>query len=338
MIAWLQLPKVRRIQILNQANNRTGIRPHALEKDWWVTLVLKAIFDTQWAQYLVFKGGTSLTKSWKLIERFSEDIDLSIDKEFLGFSGDPNKSKIERLRRRSSEFISIEFKEELQRVLLALGVSPDQFEVTAKYAGDSIRDLQVLEIQYRSVLEPDPNPYLKDKVVIEVGARSLREPSSPREITSIISEVFPSTSFAAAPFLVQTVDPKRTFLEKAFLLHELFYKGEIGCDRMSRHFYDLERLMDTEHATMAMQDKELYSGIISHREIFNKVTGVDYASHQSGAVNFIPPDDLKGVWEADYKAMQENMIYGESLPFQELIERLQELQNRFRQLEADNEK
>ena len=226
----------------------------------------------------------------------------------------------------------------MQRVLLALGVPPTEFEITAKYAGDSIRDPQVLEIQYRSVLEPDPNPYLKDKVVIEVGARSLREPSAPRQVTSIISEIFPGASFAAAPFFVQTVDPKRTFLEKAFLLHELFYKGESGCDRLSRHLYDLERLMDTEHAAMALQYKELYDGITSHREIFNKVSAVDYASHQPGTVNFIPPDAQKSVWEADYKAMQENMIYGESLPFRELMERLIELRNRFRQIVSDNEK
>ncbi|MBD0332778.1 MAG: nucleotidyl transferase AbiEii/AbiGii toxin family protein, partial [Chitinophagaceae bacterium] len=310
----------------------TGIRPHAIEKDWWVTVLLKAIFDTLWALHLVFKGGTSLTKSWKLIQRFSEGIDLAIDKEFLGFKGPPNKSKIERLRRNASKFVSGEFKEGLEKALLDLGVPADQFHINALFAEDSIRDPQVLELQYVSVLEPDPNPYLKEKVLIEVGARSLLEPSSAREITSILSEVFPDASFSTPPFLVQTVDPKRTFLEKAFLLHELFYKSESTKqhDRMSRHLYDLECLMHTEHATAALEDEELYNAIIQHREAFNKVTGVDYGSHYPASINFLPSQEQLSEWESDYKAMQENMIYGKSLAFADLIANLKTLMQRFR--------
>ncbi|RPD47263.1 nucleotidyl transferase AbiEii/AbiGii toxin family protein [Paracnuella aquatica] len=332
MIQWLNLKTERRIQILTQAAARTGIRPHALEKDWWVTLTLKAVFDTEWAPHLVFKGGTSLSKSWGLIERFSEDIDLAVDKEFLGFEGAPNKSKIERLRRSASYFISSEFKEGLIQSLLALGLKEDQFKVLAKYAEDSIRDPQVLELQYDSVLEPDPNPYLKEQVLIEVGARSLREPSSPRSVNSIISDAFPGASFATTSFDVQSVEPQRTFLEKAFLLHELFQRaeGEGTHDRMSRHMYDLERLMDTDHAAKALADKDLYQSIIIHRQQFNKVTGINYELHQHSTIDFVPGEASMRHWENDYRAMQEVMIYGESLSFAHLIDRLKELIGRFR--------
>lgn len=333
-MSWISLPKPRRIQILSQVNNQTGIRAHAIEKDWWITVALKAVFSTPWAEHLVFKGGTSLTKSWNLIERFSEDIDLAIDKEFLGFTGQPNRSKIERLRRNASRFISTEFKEGIEQSLLTLGIPKDQFQIHAQYAADSIRDPQVLELQYVSVLEPDSNPYLKDKVLIEVGARSLREPSNPRQISSIIATAFPETSFSDSSFSVQTVDPKRTFLEKAFLLHELFLKGE-GTrhhDRMSRHLYDLECLMQTPHADEALNDKELYNGIIEHRKAFNLVTSIDYNLHQPATINFIPPIEGRNEWENDYKAMQENMIYGKSPEFRDLMASLETLINRFREI------
>lgn len=334
MSAWIHLPKPRRKEILSQVSNRTGIRSHAIEKDWWITLALKAVYDTPWAKHLVFKGGTSLTKSWQLIERFSEDIDLAIDKEFLGFSGEPNRSKIERLRRNASKFISNDFKNGVEKSLLTSGIPKEEFQINANFAADSIRDPQVLELQYVSVLEPDLNPYLKEKVLIEVGARSLREPSNPREIISIIGQVFPQTSFSDLPFQVQTVDPKRTFLEKAFLLHELFQKGE-GThqhDRMSRHLYDLECLMRTEHSEAALKDTELYNGVIEHRQAFNIVTGIDYSLHQPATINFIPPKEQLNEWETDYKAMQENMIYGKSPAFKDLIENLELLLKRFRNL------
>ena len=334
MIQWLNLEKERRRQILNQTSIKTGIRAHAVEKDWWVTLTLKAVFDTQWAPQLVFKGGTSLTKSWNLIERFSEDIDLAIDKEYLGFQGEPNRSKIERLRRSASTFITTEFKDGLKKSLLNLGLKEDQFQLKARFAEDSIRDPQVLELQYNSILEPDPNPYLKEQVLIEVGARSLREPSSCRSVNYIISNTFPNTSFSTKAFEVQTVDPKRTFLEKVFLLHELFQRSDLegAQDRMSRHLYDLERLMDTEHAAEALVDKTLYQSIVLHRQQFNKVTGIDYKLHQPNFIDFIPPEQIYSQWERDYRAMQETMIFGESLPFEELIERLKQLRSRFRKI------
>jgi hypothetical protein len=331
MLPWLQLDNNRRVQVLNQAAARTGIRTHAIEKDWWVTRVLQALFRTPWTPYLVFKGGTSLTKSWQLIERFSEDIDLAIDKEFLGYEGAPNKSKIERLRRRASEFVGTTFKEGLQEQLVTLGIPENGFELGVRYAEDSIRDPQVLELRYVSVLQPDPNPYLREQVLIEVGARSLREPSSQRAITAIVDEIFPDAAFAMPSFGVQSVEPKRTFLEKAFLLHELFQRQveQQGYDRMSRHLYDLERLMDTTHGQEALRDKSLYQSIVEHRQLFNKVTDIDYTLHGPATLNFLPPEGVRQRWESDYRAMQETMIYGESLPFAQLLKRLQELQQRF---------
>ncbi|MGB3075636.1 MAG: nucleotidyl transferase AbiEii/AbiGii toxin family protein, partial [Chitinophagales bacterium] len=85
---WLKLTGERRIEILKKVSERSGLPPIAIEKDWWVTFALKASFEISCSPHLVFKGGTSLSKAWNLIERFSEDIDLAIDRNFLGFEGE----------------------------------------------------------------------------------------------------------------------------------------------------------------------------------------------------------------------------------------------------------
>lgn len=211
---WLLLPEKRRIEILNAVSTRTGLPENTIEKDWWVTLALKVTFSTKWARNIVFKGGTSLSKSWDLIERFSEDIDLALDREALGFTGDLSNSQIKNLRKVSYKFISNDFKNAVEEQLLGMGFAPDMFTLSAQASKDSDRDPQVLELQYKSIL--DKTGYIAQKVLIEIGARSLREPSSNRKIQSIIGNIFPEQSFEGQPFIVETVDPKRTFLEKAF--------------------------------------------------------------------------------------------------------------------------
>jgi Nucleotidyl transferase AbiEii toxin, Type IV TA system len=332
MLDWLELSEKRRQETLNLTRTRTGLLENAIEKDWWVTLALKVAFSTKWAPNLVFKGGTSLSKSWHLIERFSEDIDLSLEREVLGFTGDLSKNKLKALRKASFHFISNDFKNAIEEQLLSMGVDEKNFTLTAQESKDSDRDPQVLELQYKSVL--NNSGYIQEKVLIEIGARSLREPASERIIQSIIGATFPEQDFAGKAFSVLTVEPRRTFLEKAFLLHEEFRKPieQIRYERMSRHLYDLERLMDTPHAKEALSDPTLYESIVEHRKKFNQLRGIDYSFHSPDQINFLPPDDVIPVWENDYKLMRESMIYGEALEFQPLIKRLKELIEKFRSI------
>lgn len=326
MIAWLRHTPERQQELLGLASSRSGLPAGAIEKDWWVTLALNAIFQTPWAAALVFKGGTSLSKSWGLIDRFSEDIDLVLDRAVLGYPEDLSKNKIKALRRDSCAFISGEFRQKLQEQLLAMGTPSQLFSLTVKETTEHDRDPQVLVLNYTSVLDKDP--YLREAVLIEIGARSLREPAEQREIGSLISQTLKNNAVAGAPFSILTVTPQRTFLEKIFLLHEEFSKAEekVKSERMSRHLYDIERIMRTEYAQQALDDRELYLGIIAHREKFNAVRGLDYTGHQPATIRFLPPDTSLKDWEADYKAMRESMFYGESISFDELIARLLILQ------------
>jgi predicted nucleotidyltransferase component of viral defense system len=97
MKTWLNLPKQRQLDLFDQLSAMTGIMPQAIEKDARVTLILRIIFSSRIEQHLVFKGGTSLSKAYKIIERFSEDIDIAIDRKYLGFEGDLSKGEIRKL-------------------------------------------------------------------------------------------------------------------------------------------------------------------------------------------------------------------------------------------------
>ncbi len=324
---WLTLSKERRIEILNQATELTGLPAVAIEKDWWVTLVLNASFSLKYSNDIVFKGGTSLSKGWNLIERFSEDIDLAIDRKFFGFDGDISKTQIKNLRKQSCEFISTTFLDDLTRTLTEWKAI-DECKLIAQPVKDSDKDPQVIEIHYNSVI--DTSEYLPQRVLIEVSSRSLMEPIEERKINSILSENFPLQSFVTVPFAIPTVLPQRTFLEKIFLLHEEFSQDaeKIRIDRLSRHLYDLEKLMDTEHGVEALKNTDLYNNIVAHREKFNPLRGLEYSNHIPNKICIIPPDTVKKDYEIDYEAMTSFMIYGDLLKFDQLMKRLLELQTR----------
>jgi len=330
MKKFYDLSEQRRLDIYNQVSNLTGLPPAAIEKDWWVTLTLKAIFSLSFADHIVFKGGTSISKGWNLIERFSEDIDLVLDRTFIGFSGELSKGEIRRLRKASCNFISNDFPKQLEHVLQDIGIS--KFELSVKEYDASDTDPVEVQLNYGSITEK--SDYLLPRVLIEVGSRSLIEPVTERPIQSILSETFPTQKFTDSPVNIPIVLPKRTFLEKAFLLHEEFQRPleKMILERKSRHLYDLEKMMDTTHGIGALKDVDLYRSIVEHREKYAHLSEVDYSTHSPDKINFIPPDELIKKFDADYADMQENMIYGESLPFYKLIERLKELQNRFRNI------
>jgi hypothetical protein len=176
--------------------------------------------------------------------------------------------------------------------------------------------------------------YIRPKVIVEVGSRSLREPFSVRSFNSYVGEYNPDTVFADSLINVPTVNPERTFLEKIFLLHEEFQKplDKIRVDRLTRHLYDLEKLMDTEFAKKALTDSKLYQDIVDHRKLYTCIRGVDYDNHSPQKINPIPPAGIIDKWENDYMVMQQYMIYGESLSFLELIERVEELKSRLNNL------
>ena len=171
------------------------------------------------------------------------------------------------------------------------------------------------------------------KVIIEMGARALSEPSERREINSFIDQTFKGYDFIFSEFNVEVTVPTKTFLEKIFLLHEEFSKPPeiIQHNKMSRHLYDLERLMSTKYGMEAIADKELFETIANFRKKMNSRQGIRFENHKRTQLHITPPSEMMELWEKDYKLMQENMIVGDSKSFDELIENLKIIQKLLKQ-------
>jgi hypothetical protein len=329
---WQQIDRGRRINIIETVSKETGLSPASIEKDWRVTMALRALFRCDCAEVAVFKGGTSLSKAWNLIERMSEDVDIAVDRSFFGFEGQINRSAITKLRKASCLYIGTSLKSQLTHHLQDMGITG--FSLNIPETGDTAADPQIIELKYETLFAEDGDTYIKEKVLIEIGSRSLIEPSKKVEVRSVIANSYPQSSFADPTTPIPTVIPQRTFLEKAFLLHEEFQKPaeNIRVERMSRHLYDLERLMDTGFARNALEDISLYQSIVDHRSKLTAISGIDYSTHSPDTINFVPQESIIERWRNDYSFMQANMIYGESLPFEKLIERIKELNGRFREI------
>ena len=316
--------------VLTQAANKTGLPVQAVEKDLWVTVVLQMVFTLPVANHLVFKGGTSLSKVWKVIRRFSEDIDLAIDPSIWGFEGDLTKKQIKRLRKASSIFVRDELSHLLQEAVSETGMEK-WLHVEADPDGDgdgTYPEPRVIHIRYKSLFDEDL-PYLHSEVKLEVGARSLLEPTAKATVTSVLEDALP-ISTTIKQVMIPTALAEKTFLEKAFLLHELFSsQSSKEANRKTRHLYDLARMMNTDIAARAIADDDLWNTIHHHRELFTSMNGVDYTPDIRKRIRLLPPDDVINDWRSDYKDMQSSMIYGEKSTFTELMEKMRELENLF---------
>jgi len=319
---WLNLSKYKQQELFKQLSVKTGIQPQAIEKDAWVTLVLRIIFSSEISEYLVFKGGTSLSKAYKLIQRFSEDVDLAVNREYLGFQGELTKGQIRKLRRKSHDFVSNEMLNTLIKEFEKQNIDKHLFKIEVKNTKISDQDPEIIEIIYQSVFEE--LSYIEQKVLVEIGARSLLEPSENKEIESIIDENYTNFQFSELPFIVKTIRPEKTFLEKLILLHEEFSKPseKVRYHRMSRHLYDIGEIITTEFGVRAITDKELFKEIISHRKLFTPLKTVNYEKLEIDNLKIIPPKEFFNKYKNDYIEMQENMIYGDSMTFKSLINKI----------------
>jgi len=316
--------------IFTTASERKGLPAYAIEKDWWVVQTLRIVFKMEVGKNLLFKGGTSLSKAWGLINRFSEDIDLALNREFLGFeTGLISKTQVRKLRTISFGYITVPFYEDLKTAFIKEGFDKVTFDY--ENLGDEDQDPVSILIQYPSLItHPE---YIKPRVKVEIGSRSLKDPYSDRSFKSIVSNQFEDKIYSDTEITIPCINPERTYLEKLFLLHEEFQKpeGKIRVDRLSRHLYDLYKISQSKYKKSA-QDSSLINEIITHRERFNGMKGVDYKTHFPPNLNPIPPDMYIDAWKADYKKMQEEMIPGDSPSFEELIAKVKKDVSEFNDL------
>jgi hypothetical protein len=268
-----------------------------------------------------------------LIERFSEDIDIAVNREYLGFIGTLSKTQInDRLRRAACSFVREKLQFDLKNQLENNGINSNLFSVNVAITPITTTDPEIIEIVYQSLF--DDNDYIKPIVKIEVSGRSMNEPLQKVKLLSILDDVFANMPFINTSFDVNAVVPQRTFVEKICLLHEEFAKPQefVRTERMSRHLYDLGQMMDTPVIINALNNRDLYVSIVEHRRIFIGLKNFDYNTLTPKLISIVPPENIIDLWETDYRTMQQTMIYGNSVPFNKLIEKIRQLNERINQI------
>jgi hypothetical protein len=336
MIEFLHLPEDRRRQYIRQVSIETGMSEKAVEKDWWVTLVLKAVFALPMSQHFVFKGGTSLSKGWKLVERLSEDIDIALAPEAFGkgYKSEPSHSYVKQLKKDGASFTSSVIADELYTQLKRMGVPEKLFSVSVEMIPRKLpdKDPQTVFVRYISLYEA--NTYVADEVKVEFGVRSLKEPFDEVSILSTIGTHIRVASYSEQPFVVRAVLPEKTMIEKLLLLHEKFsregLKELLIAERQSRHLADLVRLKSREIHHRILSDPALFQAILKHREAYIRLRGVDYGNMTLQTLQFIPPASIREQFHRDYDLMRAQMIYGDSPDFGTIINELEQLAETFR--------
>lgn len=263
---FIELGKEEQRNIIRGLKERTGMSEQILEKDWWVSAVMRALFALPYADQMSFKGGTSLSKCWGLIDRFSEDIDIAVAREFLGYGGELSRTQIsDKLRRASCSFVREKLQFDIRDMMVEQGLPLGSFKVAVNITPVSTVDPEVINVEYDSIFET--LPYVKNAVKIEVSGRSMNEPLENVGLRSRIEDELPNSAFTESKITVPTVKPERTFLEKVCLLHEEFSKevAEVRVNRMSRHLYDIAMMLKTDIADRALSDKQLFENIVEHR-------------------------------------------------------------------------
>lgn len=335
MDAFLNFPDARRRALSEEAGQQLGLDAASVEKDFWVCWTLRELFALPGiGPHLTFKGGTSLSKGWKLIERFSEDIDVVIDRGFLGFGGERSPESAPSNKQRDQRLEAL--KAACQRTIrdaLAPALSQRVGEKVAARtwrleddAGDP--DGQTLLFAYPAAVAG--RVYIRPVVKIELGARSDTDPSTMPAIRPYIADALPGL-MEEAGFQVRTLAPERTFWEKASLLHEETYRagGKGPPARLARHYYDLWRLIGAGVAERAVADVGLFDRVVAHRRVFFRKSREAQETLRAGTLRLVPEPSQLDAWERDYAAMRESMFFGEAPAFDEILRVVGEFERRF---------
>ena len=328
MQSFVALTENEQREVYEAAAPTLGLPAVSVEKDLWVTWTLRELFALpEWGAQLTFKGGTSLSKCWKLIDRFSEDIDVVIDRAFLGFGGETLSGKKHRkLRDVCQSKIRDDLAPALRDRLAARLPKSAKWSLELATA-DEDPEQETLKFAYPTV-SPARDGYVAPVVKIELGARSDTEPQETPHIRPMLADALPDL-LSDCDVAVRSVAPRRTFWEKAMLLHEETYRpaDRRRKARLSRHYYDLHRLIEHGVAAAALADEGLLERVVAHRREFFAQGWVDYDSMRRGRLRLAPLPDQEPDWRSDYEAMRGDMFFGEPPSFDAVLATVRGFEN-----------
>lgn len=337
-VRYQDLSSTDRREALEVADHIGNQRAHLLEKDVWVVAVLSVLFKTPFAQYLTFKGGTSLSKAWHVIRRFSEDIDITYDirafaPDLVLGAGDeslpPTRSQEKRwtrtIRKRLDEWVRHHARSAIEEELLHTG-----FDAGVR------ADAECLYVEYKPLFAD--SEFVRPEVKLEFGARSTGEPNQRARVVCDAAAHLPDLIFPQTCPNVMLAE--RTFWEKATAIHVYCRQQRRRGERLSRHWHDLARLDEVGVAQKALSDRELANSVAKHKEKFfvendNHGERIDYLRAVSGFLQLVPTGQGYEVLADDYAAMlADGMLLNESESFDAMMEQCSTIEARANEFKA----
>jgi hypothetical protein len=326
------MPANTRAELFAETADRKGVADAIIEKDFWVCWVLKQLFSIDaLSGRLLFKGGTSLSKIFHAINRFSEDIDLAVDYVALGFTGerDPRKEDLSKTKRAAilddmmvacRRYIGGEFLAAFNARCQEILEKDDAWSLEV-----SSQDPNVVSFRYPTSTAK-ALPYVSPQVVLELGTHAEFVPHDRFTIRSFASEEFPNV-VADGDVAVVALLAKRTFWEKATILHAEYYRPAERAlpDRYSRHYYDVSMMAEGSIRTEALSDRELLTQVVRHKETFYPSGWARYDLARQGSLRLMPREERLAALERDYRNMGV-MIFGEPPAFEHILRTLAALE------------
>jgi hypothetical protein len=322
-----------RLRVFRDSAVETSIPVAMIEKDFWVCWILWKLFeDNELKAILRFKGGTSLSKGYNLIERFSEDLDIILAKELIVGSESLFKPSYtqqrefsDKLSARAAQYISTTLKD---KIVMLLGGNSVTVYTDEEYAKANPKhelkefDNKSLHLVYPKAAE---DSYLRPDILLEIGIMSAWTPNEPREILPYIAKAFPNLEIS--PAIVPTIVAKRTFWDKATILHREYYrpKNTHTPARYSRHYYDLYQMGLSFVRADALADFKLLAEVVERKDKLYHCPWAKYEEVLTGGLHLLPNENNLGLLSQDYKAMQ-GMIFGSIPEWNRILSSLYELE------------
>jgi len=321
----------RRILFTN-TGDKMGMHPAIVEKDFWVCYVLDYLFNrSEWKDALVFKGGTSLSKAFHVIKRFSEDIDLILDWRMIKYGIDEpweershnQQDKFnKRMIKTTAEYLEASFVPAVTE-----GIKNEIGEdILVEMAPDD-PDRCTVNIYYPHIFLEE---YIRPEIRLEIGPIAEWTPSHKREIQSFASECYPAV-FMAPSTEILTVDAERTFWEKATILHKVACSGGPIANRYARHYYDMYMLGNSEIKEEAFRRVDLLVRDINFKQKFYYTKKASYDTAVPGSLRLVPGEETSIALKNDYKHMK-NMFYEQAPDFEEVLHYLGVLEKEIKTL------
>lgn len=322
--AFLHLPVADRREALSVAADQSGRPAHLLEKDVWVVWALATLYGSALGEHLVFKGGTSLSKAYGVIRRFSEDVDLTYDiraiapdlvdgnGEALPKTRSEEKRWSSEVRKRLPEWVA-----GAAKPVIADALAAQALVATIRVEGEK------LFIDYEATAAG--SGYVAPSVMLEFGARSTGEPASLRDIACDASGLVEGVVFPTAR--PRVMHAERTFWEKATAIHVFCRQERLRGDRFARHWHDVVRLDEAGLAEAAFADRELANAVARHKGMFfaEKAADrspIDYVVAVNGGLQLVPGGDAFNALQEDYGRMVEDgLLLDDAEPFEALMAR-----------------